>query len=216
MHNKTCDHTQHVEFKYENCPPYCLHLNASPKPNPTPKKNKNKHQNWEFDLSLFTLSFKIALLKAQPLAIRSHCSLKEQTWANRSCCSLQKSDESQSHFRSKQATRSKNSLFSQCFLKFFIAFPICMPKSKLLQFLFAPWHFFLKSDGTNSLLEKSESLFRSLAHTEQFSPKTKEWIPNPDKHVLVSTVHCSHIIHWLETTNLRMPFYCNSSGFCLR
>ena len=98
-------------------------------------------QGWEFAISLFTLSHKIALLKERPWVIRSRRSLKT-------------SDESESVFNKERRewfTRflrtnrtfalslskierfaRNNSLFSPCFWQFFTAFPIVMPKSESL------------------------------------------------------------------------------------
>ena len=56
-----------------------------------------------------------------------------------------------------------------------IAFPVVMPKSESLPSLFAPSVFFLKSDGSDSLFEKSKSLI---------AQKNKRAKSNPDGSLL--------------------------------
>ena len=55
----------------------------------------------------------------------------------------------------------KYSLFSPCFCQFFTAFPIFMPKSKLLPSIFTP-SLFLKSDRSDLLLKRVNRYFALL------------------------------------------------------
>ena len=182
-------------------------------------------QGWEFALSLYALSLKIAHLKIElPWVIRCCCSLKKRNFEriplialykraamSKSLLSLFKKDQCQwftreplFHSKKNERFARKKSYFSPCFLQFFTVFPLSMLKSDSLPSLFIPLLFFKellwanrsclslqkewlwvirshcslqKSHGSDALISKRESLFRSVAHKKDSDllnkPKSK-------------------------------------------
>ena len=116
---------------------------------------------------------------------------KEWLWANRSRHSLQKNDREQiapvALYKRMTVSESLPSLFTEEWPWVILSFPIANS-----YFVLA----FGKSNRSDLLFFKIESLFRSFAHKKKrFARKSKERIPTPEFWLI-----CVFIVRWVATS----------------
>ena len=123
---------------------------------------------------------------------------KEQPWANRSCRFLKNSDCERialdfflkkrcqwfAHDSSKSISKNEgfawnNFYFLYVFDRFSMLFPLLMPKSKLLPWLFAPLLFFKERREWFTIIWEEIALL--LTKNAWFAQKKRSEFPNPDK-----------------------------------